>query len=357
LNRIYLIRPVKDTPKISVLIPARNEELGIKNCVNSVLNQDYPYIEVVVLNDKSTDNTGKILAELKKTDSRLRVISGIELPKGWVGKNWACHQLSKKATGKYYLFIDADTFLEPDFVSKLLSVSKRERVQFISIIPKYIVETWFEKLVVPFLSFCYLGLNPFYFGMKYGFKHGCMAIGTFLFFSKSAYNQIGGFEKIKSDILDDNAFAKEVCKNKIPWKFYNGAKIASCRMYRSFREVFFGFGKNAYSFFNDKVIVFVIALLFFAFMFFYPLFILVTIGCFTYSLLTIILSVISILLIFLGYSFILQTTKVKIYYALCYFVTILAWIIIVLFSVYRYKVVFKKGIGRNVYDHQKKAHG
>lgn len=355
LNKIYKFKATAINVKVSVLIPARNEEKGIGDCVKSVLNQDYSNFEVIVLNDNSTDNTGKILNQLKKKDSRLKVISGTELPKGWVGKNWACHQLSKCATGEYYLYIDADTKLKKDFLSKLLTAMKTENVQFISVIPEYIVRTWSEKLVLPFLSFCYLGLMPLYFGMKYNLKHGCMAIGTFLFFQKDAYNKIGGFEKIKSAILDDNAFAKEICKHGIPWRFYNGANLASCRMYRNFREVFFGFGKNAYSFFNDKLIVFIFALLFFLFMFFFPIFVLITSNNFNYTYLSIILSIISIVFILFGYGLILSNTKEKIYYALYYFLTIFFWVIIAMFSVYRYKVVLKQNLGRNVYDHQKKS--
>ena len=96
-------------PRVSVLVPARNEETNIGPCVRSLLAQEYPALEVVVLNDNSTDRTGAILAELAADDVRLRVLSGQPLPEGWLGKHWACHQLGQAATGDLLLFTDADT--------------------------------------------------------------------------------------------------------------------------------------------------------------------------------------------------------------------------------------------------------
>ena len=109
LRRIDRYPPPPRTPRVSVLVPARNEEAHIGDCVRSLLAQDYPDFEVVVLNDHSTDRTGAILADLSAGDERLRVLTGRDLPAGWLGKHWACQQLSEAAGGELLLFTDADT--------------------------------------------------------------------------------------------------------------------------------------------------------------------------------------------------------------------------------------------------------
>ena len=97
-------------PFVSVLVPARNEERNIARCINSLIMQDYENFEIVVLSDNSTDRTEEILDEFARTDNRIKVIKGRPLPHGWVGKNFACHQLSKAAKGEYLFYADADTW-------------------------------------------------------------------------------------------------------------------------------------------------------------------------------------------------------------------------------------------------------
>ena len=103
--------PPQNAPLISICIPARNEEQNIRVCVESALMQNYPNFEIIVLDDRSTDATPRILAELATLDSRLHPISGSDLPSGWVGKPHALHQASTSARGEWLCFVDADTFL------------------------------------------------------------------------------------------------------------------------------------------------------------------------------------------------------------------------------------------------------
>src|SRR5688572_7838605 len=99
-------------PLISVLVPARDEETTISPCIRALLAQDYPNLEIVVLDDASSDGTVAALAKFR--DARLRVVSGARLPAGWTGKNWACHQLVLQANGDVLCFVDADTFLSTE---------------------------------------------------------------------------------------------------------------------------------------------------------------------------------------------------------------------------------------------------
>src|ERR1044071_7930744 len=109
--------PPADAPLISVCVPARNEERNIRACVESILAQDYPNFEVIVLDDRSTDRTGEILSDLTSQENNLTIIHGTDLPKGWAGKPHALFQAAAIAGGEWLCFVDADTFLSPSTLS------------------------------------------------------------------------------------------------------------------------------------------------------------------------------------------------------------------------------------------------
>src|SRR5512138_1241438 len=114
---VELVPPPVDAPLISFCVPARNEERNIRRCVENLLAQDYPNFEVIVLDDRSTDKTPVILAELASRDSHLHPVSGSDLPAGWAGKPYALYQASAVARGEWLCFVDADTFLSPAALS------------------------------------------------------------------------------------------------------------------------------------------------------------------------------------------------------------------------------------------------
>ena len=141
--------PITSHPRFSVLVPARNEESNIGNCVQGLLAQDYPDFQIVVLDDNSTDRTWEILQSYASKDSRLKLIKGKPLPDDWLGKHWACHQLADQADGEYLLFVDADTLHEPCMLKKSASAMLTERADLISALPCQVVVTWSERLAVP----------------------------------------------------------------------------------------------------------------------------------------------------------------------------------------------------------------
>jgi chlorobactene glucosyltransferase len=161
LINLYGIRKIspfesnKYDVSVSVLIPARNEEANIMRCLRSVLNQDYKNIEIIVLNDNSTDRTEDILNSI--SDNRLRIISGKVLENGWVGKNFACHQLQMEAKGDYLLFIDADTEMSQGCVSGAVSFAVGNETGLLSIMPYEESFTFWEKIVIPL--FCRDGFH------------------------------------------------------------------------------------------------------------------------------------------------------------------------------------------------------
>lgn len=153
---------INNSPLISVLIPARNEEENIKKCLLSLTKQDYKNIEIIVLNDNSTDNTGKIVAELSKKDSRIKLYNGKKLKKGWMGKNYACHQLAGYARGDYLLFTDADTIHFPDSISSALACLLNYKLGALSVFAKQIMVTVHERMIVPFGSYMILCFLPLF---------------------------------------------------------------------------------------------------------------------------------------------------------------------------------------------------
>jgi len=137
---------------VSVLIPVRNEENNIGNILQDLLNQEYKDIEIIVFDDQSEDKTGEIVKGLSASESRIRLILSEGLPEGWLGKNHACHSLSKYAKGDYLLFLDADVRIKNNTIGKAVAFAKKHELSLISIFPKQVIKTNGEKMTVP--NFC-----------------------------------------------------------------------------------------------------------------------------------------------------------------------------------------------------------
>jgi len=264
------IKPKKPLPLVSVLIPARNEEKNINNCVTSLLRSDYPKLEIIVLDDNSTDGTYDILRELSEHHENLRVIKGKKLPPSWNGKNWACHQLSQAGRGEWFLFTDADTVHKPNSVSTALGVAQKRKSVFVTCIPKFITKTWSEKLYFPAIHFVFVALFPFKLINYSKDSRLSFAIGPFLFISRDFYFSWGGYEAIKLEVVDDIAMAKKVKENKGKISVLDGTGILDVRFYTCFKEVWNGFSKNSYEAIGGAPHVLVALLFACYFLFIYP---------------------------------------------------------------------------------------
>ena len=147
-------------PKVSVLIPARNEEGNIAACISSLLHQTYPNLEVIVLNDSSEDRTEEILLKLRERRPELTILRGLPLPPGWIGKNWACHQLSAACSGELLVFTDADTVHRPESIASLVAFAERSGVSFFSGVPLQRMDSFWENVVIPMTQFLYFAYLP-----------------------------------------------------------------------------------------------------------------------------------------------------------------------------------------------------
>lgn len=234
-------------PFVSVLIPARNEELNIANILNSLLTQDYPNYEVIVLNDHSEDNTGKIISEIKQKHPELVVLNGKPLPEGWTGKCYACTQLHEASKGEYILFTDADTTHKPQSLRKSITLALNKQADMLTLFPEMTMVSLAEKIIMPMLWFTIMLLLPFYFIDKKGFVKFSVGIGPFMMFKRSAYEKIGGHYSVKNAIVEDVWLARKIKENRMQLIVEDGFEMLSVRMYRNLGEIWRGFSKNIFA--------------------------------------------------------------------------------------------------------------
>jgi chlorobactene glucosyltransferase len=280
LSNIWVTRRVRHHsppavfPMVSVLIPARNEERSIASCVRSILAQDYPSFEVLVLDDQSSDGTRAILEKIAISQPALRIIHG-EPPSGnQVGKNWACSQLARQAQGELFFFTDADTLNRSDTLKTIVTTLMGEQADLLTGFPRQEVHMWGERLLVPFFSWAFLCFIPLVLAYKLRLPFLSIAVGQMMMFRREAYLAIGGHESVSSSVVDDMSLARQIKAAKLRWRVSYIADLVSCRMYHSSREAIDGFTKNLFAAFDYRLLPFLFALTWLMVMFWGPLIVL-----------------------------------------------------------------------------------
>jgi len=243
----------QDCP-VSVLVPARNESRNIQACLDSLTAQKKGIKEIIVLDDGSTDGTGEMVQAMMSQDSRLRLITGQELPGGWTGKCWACHQLAEAATGDYLLFTDADTIHEPDSIFRAWNTMEERKMDLLSLWPRQITETVAEKLIIPFMEIMLLVFFPHWMPGHTSILGA--ACGQFVMFRKGSYEKLGGHQSVKSHMVEDIALARRARSTAMRVGNHDGRGHLSCRMYQNYGEIVEGFSKNLRTSCDDQFIVF-----------------------------------------------------------------------------------------------------
>lgn len=237
--------PPLGAPLISVCIPARNEETNIRRSVEAVLRQDYPNLEVIVLDDRSTDSTPSLLREIASRDSRLIPINGSDLPEGWVGKPYALHQASSIARGQWLCFVDADTFLLPNALSAVYAKAIEINADLFTIMTKQILGSFWERTVMPLvMTALSVGFSPR--KVNDPKRSDAVANGQFIFIKRSVYDAVGGHERIKDQIVEDKALSENVKWNGHRLVVADGTQVVSTRMYTSLAGMWEGWTKNIY---------------------------------------------------------------------------------------------------------------
>ena len=257
-------------PKVSILIPARNEEANITNCLRSLLAQDYPDFELLVLDDQSTDRTLAILQQFGQRSPRLTVLAGKPLPAGWVGKNWACAQLAQAASGGLLFFTDADTVFQPAAVRNIVMALIGEQADLVTGYPRQVLDSWGERLLVPFFSWATLCFYPLGFAYQLRWPFLTHAVGQMMCFRRETYFAIGGHLAIKDIVLDDFLLARKIQAAGLRWRVLPVSNFIYCRMYAGGRDAFTGFSKNLFAVFHHRLVPFTFAYVWMEMMFLEP---------------------------------------------------------------------------------------
>ena len=249
LWNLTLYRPLRSTGKsssaVSVLIPARNEESSIRAAVESVLANRGVAFEIVVLDDHSEDRTAAIVRELAGQDERVRLESAPALPDGWCGKQHACHVLARHARQPLLVFMDADVRLAPDALARMACFMESNRAALASGVPRQLTETFLEKLVIPLIHFVLLGFLPMWRMKrcpKPAYAAGC---GQLFIARADAYQRAGGHAAICRSLHDGLTLPRAFRLAGLGTDLFDATDLATCRMYRTGREVLAGLGKNA----------------------------------------------------------------------------------------------------------------
>jgi len=238
------------TSSVSIMVPVRNEERNVDEVVTSLLASTHlSHSEVIVLDDHSTDVT----AELLKKYSEVHAHSGIDLPEGWLGKNFACHQLVTHSTGEYLVFVDADVRLAPEAISASIAYMNSLRWDFISPYPRQIAETFLERLIQPLLQWSWLSSVPLRFAERGKFPSMIIANGQFMIIKREAYIAAGGHKAIRGEVLDDLELARLLAKNGFKGGVADGSEVAACRMYQSASELTAGYTKSLWRAFGSAI--------------------------------------------------------------------------------------------------------
>lgn len=270
------------TEKISAMVPVRNEEEDIGNCLDSLLTQNYPNLEIIVMDDSSEDKSWEILKEYESQyKDRIHVKRSLPLPEGWTGKNWVCHQLSEAATGSWMLFTDADTIRKPDCISNAYRECLARGSTYISYLPDLITVNLGEKVLLPIIYFAFYLLLPLRALKKIRNYYSAVAIGTFILIRGDIYQKVGGHAELKDEIVDDIYLARMVKKAGEDFDMIDGTGIFYSRFYTNVGEVWRGFTKNAFGAYGYSILPYIATLLFSYTAFLHPVVKLVLYGNFS----------------------------------------------------------------------------
>ena len=274
LTRQWL-RPheVTGNPKVSVLIPARNEEKNIGRLLRNIIVETHNYgslhdyaslpnidIEIIVYDDQSTDKT---VEEVLKANRELeqegllgrpiRLMRGLPLPEGWLGKNHACHRLAEEATGDWLLFLDADVEIDGSLFRDSVGYAQKHRLRLLSIFPQQIMKSPEEWMVVPLMNWILVSLLPMVLIRTCRWTSFSAANGQFMLFDAAIYRRFHWHELVKSDPVEDIRISRLVKRKRLRTATLLSGGQIRCRMYDSFGQALGGFSKNIGQFFGNSL--------------------------------------------------------------------------------------------------------
>jgi chlorobactene glucosyltransferase len=242
----------KKFPKVSIILPARNEEKHIRYCINSLLRQDYPDFELILVNDESTDKTLEIMKEFKNLHpSKIKVVNPTRRDNNWIGKNWACYQGYLRSTGTLLLFTDADSFHSEKTMSLAIQNIIHNKLDAITVMPMLLCNDFLTKVTLPILTtflhtrFSPLKVNSTKSKLGYFF-------GSYFIINRDTYEKIGSHKSVKNEIIEDGALGKKVKEGNFKMKMVRGERYVQAIWARNSIELLTAIDRLVIPLFKEK---------------------------------------------------------------------------------------------------------
>lgn len=239
------------SPLVSIIVPARNEAHRIARCTRSILASGYPNFELIVVNDRSSDETFAVASSIAAGDRRMRVVQGGELPEGWFGKPYACWQGARVARGTILLFTDADTWHGSELLGRAVGMMQTRQADIVSLLQRQEMTTFWERVVQPHL-FAMIGLPVVLLSTGTPERINehqelAMANGQFIMVTRASYEAIGGHESVKGEVVEDLMIARRYVEAGLRRWLANAMDDMSTRMYWTLGEIIEGWSKNLFT--------------------------------------------------------------------------------------------------------------
>lgn len=242
----------KKFPKVSIILPARNEEKHIRHCIDSLLKQDYSDFEIILVNDESTDKTLEIMKEFEKScPIKIKVVNVTHRDENWIGKNWACYQGYLKSNGTLLLFTDADSFHSEKTMSLAVQNIIHNRLDAITVMPMLLCHDFFTKVTLPLLTtFMHTRFSPLKVNnakSKLGYF-----IGSYFIINRDTYEKVGSHESVKHEIIEDGALGKKVKEGNFKMKMVRGESYVQAIWARNSTELINAIDRLVIPLFKEK---------------------------------------------------------------------------------------------------------
>jgi chlorobactene glucosyltransferase len=249
-------------PFVSIVVPARDEARVIERTVRALLAQTYDAFEVIVVDDRSRDDTGAILRRIAAGDARLIVINGEEPPPGWLGKPAALHRGAARARGELLLFVDADVQYAPAALTAAVAAFGRSGAGLVTLLPYFELETVGEQIAMPQLGMALFSGLPLWLSNRTRIELLAVGGGPGNLLRRDFYEQLGGHVPLRNEVVDDVGLARLVRRSGARTVAVRGDDLVSLRMYHGLAEVIDGFTKNAFAMCGRSYVIAVAVLAF-----------------------------------------------------------------------------------------------
>jgi chlorobactene glucosyltransferase len=238
--------------RVSILIPARNEEANIAKCIERALEQGASVQEILIYDDHSEDRTAALVNEATALDPRVQLIDSEPLPADWCGKNFACSRLAAHATGDWLLFLDADARLMPGAVDGIANAAITRRLTLLSCWPGFDLRSFAERMLMPLLNCVVFTIYPAPLSLIRNEPSLGLAHGACLMIQRAAYEKLGGHALVKGEIFEDTRLAQTWRERGERSLCLDGQDVVRVRMYAGLHEIWLGFQKNFFPAFRHQ---------------------------------------------------------------------------------------------------------